>query len=152
MSDASAYWSVVVRRKASQATTHLVDRELRLGRAAECEIRFQDSMASRIHAMLRPAPEGVWLTDNNSTNGTEVGSRRINMPTLLCGGETIRIGETRFEIQSPGSAGSEATVVTTKPSSPAAAPPASSTQVRCPNCQAANPARSVFCQACSRPL
>ena len=146
------HWSLVVREKGNPALTYVVDREFRLGRASECEIRFKDKGASRVHAMIRPAPEGIWLTDNNSTNGTEVGGRRIKKPTLLSGGETVRIAETRFEVLSPGHEGHDATMVMAPPSVPVSTSPPSATQAQCSYCQSPNSFLDSVCRRCGRQL
>lgn len=58
-----------------------------------------DEFASARHARLEPRPDGVWIEDVGSTNGTYVNGVRLTAPTRLVPGDLIRVGETdlRFE-------------------------------------------------------
>jgi hypothetical protein len=66
-----------------------------LGRAKECDIVVDDPSVSRRHAEVRPAPEGHWVIDLGSTNGTEVNGRRVEKAKLETG-DVITIGQTEL--------------------------------------------------------
>ncbi len=67
---------------------------VRIGRDAACDIRLQDSEASRTHAELRPARDGRWeLVDLQSSNGTLVNGNPITQH-WLASGDRIEIGGT----------------------------------------------------------
>ena len=45
----------------------------RIGSAAECECRIQDSLVSKLHAVIEQHPDGTcWIKDQHSRNGTMV--------------------------------------------------------------------------------
>jgi pSer/pThr/pTyr-binding forkhead associated (FHA) protein len=75
-----------------------IDGELRLGRNPECELLLDDPQASRLHARLRPTPEGVLLTDEGSTNGTRVNGKKVSGSALLRDGDNIAIGGTKLRV------------------------------------------------------
>jgi signal transduction histidine kinase len=78
-----------------------------IGRAASCQIRLQDRLASRLHAEVRALPGGRHLLlDLDSAHGTFVGSRRID-EHVLAAGDVITIGATRLAYQ-PDSSGAAA--------------------------------------------
>jgi FHA domain len=58
-----------------------------------------DDYVSTHHARVKPRPDGVWIEDLGSTNGTFVNGDRLMRPQLLRPGDVIRIGQTdlRFE-------------------------------------------------------
>jgi FHA domain len=58
-----------------------------------------DDYVSTHHARVEPRPDGVWIEDLGSTNGTFVNGDRLTKPHLLRPGDVIRIGQTdlRFE-------------------------------------------------------
>jgi hypothetical protein len=70
------------------------------GRDAGSTIRLDaDDFASSRHAKLEPGPEGVWVEDLGSTNGTFVNGERIAARTLLRTGDTVRIGQTELQLE-----------------------------------------------------
>lgn len=76
----------------------LVDRELLAGREASCDLLLDQGQASRHHAKLKPATDGVWVEDLQSTNGTFVNEARISAATLIKVGDELRIGPARFKV------------------------------------------------------
>lgn len=64
-----------------------------IGRHSTATIKVEDSLASRIHAYLVPAPTGTQLYDNGSGNGTFVNGHRVEAVTLRPG-DVITIGNT----------------------------------------------------------
>jgi hypothetical protein len=73
---------------------------LRIGRSADNDIEIgADDYASSHHARVEPRPDGVWVVDEGSTNGTFVNGIRLDRPRRLSPGDVIRVGETdlRFE-------------------------------------------------------
>jgi hypothetical protein len=71
-------------------TRHVV-----IGRSRECEVRLEDSNASRRHAELRQEGATYWLSDLGSTNGTELNGRRIARERLS-DGDRITVGATEI--------------------------------------------------------
>jgi pSer/pThr/pTyr-binding forkhead associated (FHA) protein len=66
-----------------------------IGRSRECEVRLEDSNASRRHAELRQEGATYWISDLGSTNGTEVNGRRISRERLS-DGDRITVGGTEI--------------------------------------------------------
>ncbi len=61
---------------------------LSIGRTETCSIRFDplvEKIASSQHAFVEARPDGFFLTDNNSTNGTYVNGERISEARLSTG-------------------------------------------------------------------
>jgi hypothetical protein len=57
-----------------------------------------DEFASARHARIDPRPDGVWVDDLGSTNGTFVNGDRITSRRLLRPGDVVRVGETELEL------------------------------------------------------
>ena len=70
-----------------------------VGRGPANDIPLDDEFASTQHARFESRPDGVWLEDVGSTNGTAVNGVLIETPRKLAPGDVIRIGGTdlRFE-------------------------------------------------------
>jgi hypothetical protein len=72
----------------------------RLGRGGENAIRLDgDDFASTRHAMLEPRPDGLWVEDIGSTNGTFVNGARVTTARLLTAGDVIRVGKTDLQVE-----------------------------------------------------
>jgi FHA domain len=59
----------------------------------------RDDFASGQHARIEPRPDGVWLDDLGSTNGTYVNGKKLERAQLVRVGEIIRVGETELQVQ-----------------------------------------------------
>jgi pSer/pThr/pTyr-binding forkhead associated (FHA) protein len=71
-----------------------------LGRQAT-DLVIDDPQVSRRHASVRPAGDGLEVTDHGSRNGTWVNGARADGPTRLAPGDRVRLGETTFEVVGP---------------------------------------------------
>ena len=72
----------------------------RAGRGGENTIRLDgDDFASTRHAMLEPRPDGLWVEDIGSTNGTFVNGARVTTARLLSAGDVVRIGQTDLRVE-----------------------------------------------------
>lgn len=71
-------------------TVRLSASTMRLGRAAECEIRVEDDFASRHHADIVPEADG-FVYVNRSANGTRINGRTVRKRRLR-DGDLIEIG------------------------------------------------------------
>jgi len=109
----------------------------RLGRAADCDIPLDDSLASRYHAEIHVTGQGLRVKDLGSTNKTMVNGSPISEVSLN-DGDQIQIGNTRLQVVlggAPQPAAAQAAAAPPKPPSQPATPPA-------PAEKAAAPARS----------
>jgi pSer/pThr/pTyr-binding forkhead associated (FHA) protein len=50
------------------------------------------------HAVIEPRPDGLWVSDAGSTNGTFVNGARVTDARLLQDGDVIRIGQTDLKV------------------------------------------------------
>jgi pSer/pThr/pTyr-binding forkhead associated (FHA) protein len=68
--------------------------EVTVGRA-DTDLELNDGEVSRMHAVLRPQPDGsVEVEDLGSTNGTYVDDHRTTRSAVLEPGQQLRIGST----------------------------------------------------------
>jgi hypothetical protein len=58
-----------------------------------------DEFASARHARIDPRPDGVWVEDLGSTNGTFVNGSQITSRRLLQPGDVLRVGETELRLE-----------------------------------------------------
>jgi hypothetical protein len=71
----------------------------RVGRGAENAIRLDgDDFVSSRHALIEPRPDGLWVSDAGSTNGTFVNGARVTDARLLQNGDVIRVGQTDLKV------------------------------------------------------
>ena len=72
----------------------------RLGRGVENGIRLDgDEFVSNHHALIEPGPDGLWVSDRGSTNGTFVNGARVTERRLLRDGDVIRVGQTDLRVE-----------------------------------------------------
>lgn len=74
--------------------------DVTIGRAGHNDVMLAgDEFASGRHVRVEPRPDGIWVEDVGSTNGTFVNGARLEEPHRLEPGDVVRVGETdlRFE-------------------------------------------------------
>jgi hypothetical protein len=76
------------------------------GRATDNTIAFpEDSNVSRYHAEIEKRPDGYWIIDLDSSNGTEVNGERLHGERPLSSGDSIVLGgSSAFEFTTADSA------------------------------------------------
>jgi pSer/pThr/pTyr-binding forkhead associated (FHA) protein len=71
-----------------------------VGRDATSGIRLEhDEFASSRHARIEPRPDGAWVDDLGSTNGTFVNGAKLKRAQLAKVGDVIKIGSTELQVQ-----------------------------------------------------
>jgi len=70
-----------------------------VGRAAECELRLDDTYTSQQHARLFAKNNSWFVEDLGSTNGTFVNEQKLAAPALLQPGDKVRVGQTIMELR-----------------------------------------------------
>ena len=71
-----------------------------IGRDGHSGIQLdRDEFASSRHARIEPRPDGIWLDDLGSTNGTFVNGKKLERAQLVRVGDVIRVGETELQVQ-----------------------------------------------------
>ena len=66
-----------------------------IGRSKDCDIRLADPNVSRRHAEVRQEGATYWVVDLDSTNGVEVGGKRVKRLKLE-DGTRFTIGSTEI--------------------------------------------------------
>ena len=91
---------VVTSPELAQGSTIELSASTLVGRDAGSGIRLdRDEFVSARHARIEPRPDGVWIEDLGSTNGTHVNGARLQGARTLRPGDVIRIGETELQVQ-----------------------------------------------------
>ena len=72
-----------------------IEEPIVVGRETTSNLRINDLMVSRFHFKIENRPEGYYIVDLNSMNGTFVNSKKTR-ESLLNIGDKIQIGETLF--------------------------------------------------------
>jgi hypothetical protein len=68
--------------------------EITIGRAESCDLGlFGDPLVDKVHAKLLVQGRQYFIVDAGSATGTFVNDKRIEGPTLLNDGDTIRVGK-----------------------------------------------------------
>jgi pSer/pThr/pTyr-binding forkhead associated (FHA) protein len=98
-----------------------------MGRQPDCEIPVPSEEVSRHHARLRLTPDGLYVEDMGSANGTYLNGKRTQSGHLKPG-EELRLDTVRFLLVAPGMDARQQSVAT-RVDAPAAKPPSSSTKV-----------------------
>lgn len=72
-----------------------------IGRGSDCDLVLNESEMSRRHALIENTPEGLFLRDLGSVNGTFVNGTSVR-DTVLKPGDQIAFDQNRFMIEAPG--------------------------------------------------
>ena len=87
-------YQITMRSGPTPGDSYLLEKEqVFLGRDASNEIPIADPEISRRHARFLVRPEGVFLEDLGSTNGTFLNGLRVSVPQVLRAGDVITLGE-----------------------------------------------------------
>lgn len=87
---------LVVRTGAAAGSTYLIDRDVTsLGRDPSSDVFLDDVTVSRRHAQIRRQPDGFYVHDMGSLNGTYVARERVEV-TKLADQDELQIG--RFKL------------------------------------------------------
>ncbi len=79
----------------------LSDAPITIGRAHDCEIYVDDESTSRYHTRIDVCPDGYWVSDLDSTNGTYVNDAPATRH-LLQNGDHLNVGNYIFRYLSGG--------------------------------------------------
>ena len=72
--------------------------EVSIGRSSSCTLVLEDDFASGTHARLIKRGSDWFVEDEDSRNGTWIGTLRIDQPEKLHAGMEIRIGQTHVRM------------------------------------------------------
>ena len=82
--------------------------EMVIGRHTECQLQLSEGQASRRHAKLTVADDGVWLEDLGSANGTFVNGVQIVARVPLKSGDRVRFDVEEYDFRMPAAAAAAA--------------------------------------------
>ncbi|MDK3156800.1 FHA domain-containing protein [Kamptonema cortianum] len=74
------------------------DTPLIFGRAADCDVRIEDSSISQHHCAIRTWDDLLLIKDLNSTNGIKVNGKKIDRIAILKNGDKVQIGNVLLDI------------------------------------------------------
>jgi hypothetical protein len=101
---------------------------------------IHDEAASRRHVTLTPGPDGLFVTDLGSSNGTFVnGEQLTRRPARIGPGDVVRVGDTEISIPEPATDPETVSAMPPHPETPRApaaapaAPPAAAAAVPPPS-------------------
>lgn len=72
-----------------------------IGKGSECDLVLNEPSMSRRHAMIENTPDGLFLRDLGSANGTYVNGTSVR-DTVLRPGDQLAFDQNRFLIEAPG--------------------------------------------------
>ena len=70
-----------------------------IGRSADCQLILEDDYVSTRHARVVSSPNGIYIEDLGSTNGSYVNGQRITAPTTITLADSVRIGKTMMRLE-----------------------------------------------------
>ena len=92
---------VVIEPKQHRGRTYTLSSVLAIGRLEDNDIVItDDSFISSHHARIEVRPEGTWVMDLNSTNGSFVNGQRLTGERSVRKGDRIQVGSTVLEMRS----------------------------------------------------
>ena len=92
---------VVIEPKQHRGSTYTLSSVLAIGRLEDNDIVItDDSFISSHHARIEVRPEGTWVVDLNSTNGSFVNGQRLTGERSVRKGDRIQVGSTVLEMRS----------------------------------------------------
>lgn len=92
---------VVIEPKDHRGRTFVLSNVLSIGRVEDNDIVItDDSFISSHHARIEVRPEGVWVVDLQSTNGSFVNGQRLASERSVRKGDRIQVGSTVLEMRS----------------------------------------------------
>jgi pSer/pThr/pTyr-binding forkhead associated (FHA) protein len=92
---------VIVEPRQHRGASFTLSNSLTLGRVDDNDIALDDdTFMSSHHARIEVRPEGVWVVDLASTNGTFVNGQRVTGDRSLRKGDRLQVGSTVLEMRS----------------------------------------------------
>ena len=92
---------VVVEPRQHRGASFTLSNSLTIGRTDDNDIAIaDDTFMSSHHARLEVRPEGVWLVDFDSTNGSFVNGQRVTGERSVRKGDRVQVGSTVLEMRS----------------------------------------------------
>ena len=91
---------IVIEPRESRGASFTLSSTLTIGRTEDNDIAMaNDSFMSSHHARLEIRPDGSWLVDLNSTNGSFVNGQRVIADRTVRKGDRVQVGSTILEVR-----------------------------------------------------
>lgn len=90
---------VVVEPVARQGTEFALGPDMTVGRAAGCNLVFDEQYVSQVHTRIFSRDGSVFVEDLGSTNGTYLARNKVTTPTRVPLGTPVRVGKTVIELR-----------------------------------------------------
>jgi pSer/pThr/pTyr-binding forkhead associated (FHA) protein len=81
----------------AERTVALTAEPVVFGRDEDCTVQLDSPFVSRRHAQIHVGPDGVFLTDLGSHNGSFVNGQRTTGPAVLTEGDVVALGDVTIE-------------------------------------------------------
>lgn len=97
----SESWVCLIKVKSGAGLrSHVIDKpSFTIGRTQEADVPIVDSSVSRVHLSVQVKPEGIWISDKKSANGTLLNGKAIfpgqSFPVLP--GDIVKLGSSNDE-------------------------------------------------------
>ena len=92
---------MVIEPKQHRGRTFTLANVLKIGRLEDNDIVIDDdTFISSHHARIEVRPEGTWVVDLGSTNGSFVNGQRLTGERSVRKGDRIQVGSTVLEMRS----------------------------------------------------
>lgn len=100
-----------VLRALASGEEYLLQGEMLVGREVECAITLNSGHISRYHAKINVSPNGVYIEDLHSTNGTFVNGQKIKGRVRLSLGDEVSFDDISFRLTSGASGSAQDTAL-----------------------------------------
>jgi len=111
----------------------LTDREMTVGRDVTCGIVLPYRTVSRSHARIMRMPDGYYIEDLQSVNGTAVNNKRIDRRTRLKHGDRVAVHDIILAFSDPEESYDSTVVVPVRPAAQQSPPPPATPQASAPS-------------------
>ena len=87
------------KENAHQEIRTVLRKKLILGRAADCDVVLKYDTVSSHHLEIEFGPDGLFVTDLNSTNGTKLNGEKITERTALKNNDELMLGFCKVKVE-----------------------------------------------------
>lgn len=103
-----------VLRALANGEEYILQGEMLVGREIECAIALNSGHISRYHAKINVSPNGVYIEDLHSTNGTFVNGQKIKGRIRLAVGDEVAFDDITFRLTSNASGSAADTLMSAR--------------------------------------
>ena len=93
---------VLFKKNGKRKDIPIIDNDTIIGRQPDCNIRVLKSSVSRHHCKVSMNENKVTICDLESSNGTFVNSKKIEIPTTVHPGDILTVADIHFTVSIDG--------------------------------------------------